>query len=228
MKNIILSFITASLILLGCTKQEYTVATVKDALIAIDGQNNEPAWQSAGSIRSFTNPWNSKVCPKTSLSMLQDSKNLYFFYEVKDDNIVLVSDFTDEESVAKEDRVELFFSKDKDMKEYYCIEIDAKGRILSYSCSYYRNYNYAWEPPSGFISVADTGNDGYTVEGAIPLAFLKKLFQPDGSIYFGAYRAEFSRQGDSIVENWLTWIDPQTEKPDFHVPSALGKLKFKR
>jgi hypothetical protein len=222
----IISVVTASLILLGCTKQEYSVTEVKNARMAIDGQKNEPAWQNAEVIRSFTNPWDSKVCPATSLSMLQDSQNLYFFYEVKDDDIVLVSDFTNEENVTKEDRVELFFSKDKDMKEYYCFEIDAKARILAYSCSYYRNYNYAWEPPSELISAAVIGNKAYSVEGAIPLAFLKNLLQTDGFIYFGAYRGEFSKQGDSILENWLTWIDPKTEKPDFHVPSSLGKLKF--
>ncbi|HTN68027.1 MAG TPA: sugar-binding protein, partial [Dysgonamonadaceae bacterium] len=143
---------------------------------------------------------------------------------------VLEPNFSKDRDVEKEDRVELFFSKDKEMSEYYCFEIDAKGRVLSYSAKYYRSFNFDWDVPTGFKVAAKINSNGYSVEGSIPLEFIKNL-NPNGELFFGAYRAEFSRQGNVKIENWLTWINPKTESPDFHVPSSLGKLilnDFKR
>ncbi|MDR3252780.1 MAG: hypothetical protein LBT35_04370, partial [Tannerella sp.] len=124
----------------------------------------------------------------------------------------------------KEDRVELFFSKDRDMNDYYCFETDAKGRVLSYRCSYYRNFDFDWDVPVGFAVAGSIRPGAYSVEGAIPVVFLKDFLQNDEFIYFGAYRAEFSKKDGITVENWLTWNAPSTAKPDFHVPLTLGKL----
>ncbi|MDR3111508.1 MAG: hypothetical protein LBU65_17695, partial [Planctomycetaceae bacterium] len=88
---------------------------------------------------------------------------------------------------------------------------------------------FGWEPPKEFSVVSKIVPGGYQVEGSIPLRFLNDFVQKDGTIYFGTYRAEFSKAQDGIlVMNWLTWIDPQTAEPDFHVPSSLGKLKMSK
>jgi hypothetical protein len=62
----------------------------------------------------------------------------------------------------------------------------------------------------------------------------------------GLYRAEFSQdrsgrpieQRESIhnlgrqldgpppIEAWISWVDPKTEEPDFHVPTSLGWLEI--
>jgi hypothetical protein len=204
---------------------EYTVNTIDDGLISVDGERTDAAWNNSTDISSFVNPWNPSVCPKTSLRMLKDSRYLYFFFNVNDDDILLESEFSHKLDIVREDRTELFFSKDKDMNDYYCFEIDALGRTLAYSCSYYRKYNYLWEPPEGFITSARIRSDGYSVEGAFPLEFIRDFIQSDGSVYMGAYRAEFSKKDNVTVENWLTWINPQTAQPDFHVPSSMGKLR---
>ncbi|MDR3233576.1 MAG: hypothetical protein LBT46_07950, partial [Planctomycetaceae bacterium] len=60
-----------------------------------------------------------------------------------------------------------------------------------------------------------------------PLEFVKEFSHSDNPVYFGAYRAEFSRKDGKVIENWQTWITSQTVEPDFHVPSSLGKLKMK-
>ena len=71
---------------------------------------------------------------------------------------------------------------------------------------------------------------------------------PGSKIRFGLYRAEFShdRSGRPVVkresihnrgrrldgppplEAWMSWIDPKTEQPDFHVPTSLGWLEFSK
>ncbi|GHT21650.1 hypothetical protein FACS189419_02870 [Planctomycetales bacterium] len=205
---------------------EYSVATIDDHRISLDGKDTESDWQRAEKF-SFTNPWNRDVSPKTALSLLKDSKNLYFFFDVKDDEIVLNSAHSKERDNENEDRVELFFSKDKEMKDYYCLEIDPKGRVLSYRGHYYRDLQFDWEPPKEFSVAAKIVPGGYKVEGSIPLQFLNDFIQEDGTLFFGAYRAEFSKAKDgTLIMNWLTWIDPKTASPDFHVPSSLGKLKI--
>jgi hypothetical protein len=89
--------------------EQYTVKT-------INGNPLESEWASAGKI-GFTNPWNRKVCPATSLSLLKDDQNLYFFFEVEDDELVLNPAHSQERDNESEDRVEMFFSKDKEMNE---------------------------------------------------------------------------------------------------------------
>ncbi|MDR3182666.1 MAG: DUF4838 domain-containing protein [Planctomycetaceae bacterium] len=213
------------------TADEYNVITIGNNLITLDGEGSETVWNQAA-VFSFTNPWNKEHNPPTSLKLLQDSKYLYFCFDVQDGEIVLDTGFANEKDAIKEDRVELFFSKDNKMHDYNCLEIDPKGRILSYQAAYYRNIDFDWTPPADLKTAAKIRSDGYCVEGAVPLEFVKKfLIQETAhsghSVYFGAYRAEFSRKDGKIVENWQTWIDPQTVEPDFHVPSSLGKLKMK-
>ncbi len=212
------------LLLQACgSNNVFFVHTIPNNKIIIDGEQNEALWAQAQSIIHFQNPWNSKVGPATALSILKDEKNLYFFFRVTDDDLVEAADFITERDVEKEDRVELFFSKDKNMYTYYCFEMDARGRTLSYGAQFYRQLNFDWEPPEGFRIKSTPGAGGYAVEGAIPLAFLNALAK-DNKVHFGAYRAEFSRQGNTIEENWLTWINPKTVTPDFHVPASLGIL----
>ena len=200
---------------------------IADGEISIDGSPNERAWRTSIRISPFSNPW-SEVCPKTSLSMLHDSRNVYFLYEVEDTDIVCIPNIDNELDVAKGDRVELFFSKDSLMKEYYCFEVNPEGRTLAYSCRHYRKYDYGWDAPAGYFAagtrvVPHLLKRGYTVEIAVPKTFLSGLMQ-DNSLYFGAYRAEYSNSNGTVVENWQTWQAPPTAEPDFHVPESLGKL----
>jgi chondroitin AC lyase len=208
-------------------KHEYRVGLVGDGTIGLDGVKDERAWSDAKEIKSFSNPWNKEISPETSLSMLRDGEYLYFFFDVGDEEIVTAPDFSQERDVEREDRVEIFLSKDKDMREYYCFEIDAMGRTLSYAASHYRQFNFDWEAPAGYKVAARTYPGGYSVEGAIPLVFLEEL-KNGKELFFGAYRAEFSLENNKLEENWLTWADPATASPDFHVPASLGRLRLNR
>ena len=217
-------FVCLCLILQSCQPRfEYKVVGVCDDPISVDGRMDEKCWPGAKALTGFSNPWHKEVAPETSLRMSRDSLNLYFFFEAADREIVWEPALSGERGVEQEDRVELFFSKDMDMGEYYCLEIDALGRVLSYRARHYRQLDFSWETPPGFKVAANMDTLGYTVEGAIPLSFLRSLSE-NGVCYFGAYRAEFSRNSAGLSEEWLTWKNPGTEEPDFHVPATLGKL----
>jgi hypothetical protein len=34
------------------------------------------------------------------------------------------------------------------------------------------------------------------------------------------------RAGPPPIEGWMSWVDPKTPEPDFHVPSSLGRLEI--
>ncbi len=211
----------------GCKEaEEYSVNLIEDGAIVLDGKAEEKEWKTAPSISSFMNPWNKDVNPETALMLLKDSEFLYFYFDAKDEEIVIHVDFSKERDVEKEDRVELFLSKDAKMSTYYCFETDALGRTLSYEANHYRKLRFDWDVPEGYRVKSRRYEGGYAIEGAIPLSFIISLANQK-ELYFGAYRAEFSMVNDSIVENWLTWINPNTPFPDFHVPATLGKLYWK-
>ena len=206
----------------------YSVKTIPNGRITLDARMNETVWKDAEVTTTFLNPWNPSVHPETSLRMLKDDVFLYFYFEAKDDDIVLAENYSNELDVAKEDRVELFFAKDANINEYYGFEMDPKGRMLDYSANYYRKFRFDWNAPTGFEIRSDTVSNGYRVEGKIPMVFIETLKQEDGSVLFGAFRAEFFRKDGKVLENWLTIKDSLTAEPDFHVPASFGKLVFEK
>jgi hypothetical protein len=143
----------------------------------------------------------------------------------------------------------MFFSRDEQMSEYYAIEVDPLGRTYDYRGTYYRQFDPTWTWP-GLETKGTLREHGYEVEGRMPLASFPSLgfprLRPRVKIRCGLYRAEFSHdrsgrpviQQDSMhtqvrraegpppIEDWISWIDPGTPQPDFHVPSSLGWLQF--
>jgi len=113
------------------------------------------------------------------------------------------------------------------MSPYYCLELDAAGRVLDYSADYYRIMHYDWQWPKDQLRVqVSRTKDGYTVEAAISIASLKALaLLKDNKIQAGLFRAECKSMlnGKSDLR-WISWINPKSEQPDFHIPSAFGTL----
>lgn len=232
----------------------YQVRYLPDAGIRLDGRADEPAWSQANIEKHFIFPWKKEPAPPTEFRALCDDAYLYFAFRVQDSDIFLLDKFRDEEDAVFEDRVEMYFSRDNHMKDYYCMEVDPRGRAFDYKGSYYRQIDPKWNLPGLEAKGAIIGGDaplktGYAVEGRIPLKSLEAVgfprLRPGVKIRFGIFRAEFSHdrsgrpvaQKESIhnrgrhldgplpIEEWMSWIDPKTEEPDFHVPMSLGWLE---
>jgi hypothetical protein len=113
--------------------------------------------------------------------------------------------------------------------------------------AFYRRQNPGWNL-AGLETAAAPLADGYTVEGRIPWAEMQKLGFPPlalgTKIRWGLFRAEFSHGrsgaaptrasihnlgrtagGPPPIQEWISWVDPQTTEPDFHVPMSLGFLE---
>jgi hypothetical protein len=233
------------------SERAYRVRFLASPQIQIDGRADEPAWAKANVEKDFKFPWKREKAPATEFRALCDASFFYFTFTAHDEDIVVLDKFRDEEDGVFEDRVEMYFARDDRMKQYYCFEIDSRGRPYDYRGAFYRRLDPKWNW-KGLESKASSIEKGYVVEGRVPLSSFEEMgfprLAPGVKIRCGLYRAEFShdRSGRPVVqqetihnrgrkldgppplEEWMSWIDPGTKEPDFHVPSSLGWLEIVR
>jgi hypothetical protein len=232
------------------SKQIYHVPWLASTEIKLDGRADEPAWKKAPEEKHFVFPWKNSPAPATRFRALCDGTNFWFTFRVEDHDIVVLENLRDEEDEVFEDRVEIYFSRDDHLNDYYCFEVDSRGRAFDYHGSYYRHLDTKWKF-EGLETKACPLPNGYEVEGRIPLKNLASVLQipaiqPGAKILCGLYRAEFSHDrsgrpvdqkktlhnlgrkidGPPPIEEWISWVDPKVNDPDFHIPASLGWLKF--
>jgi hypothetical protein len=200
--------------------------------IPIDGHGSDSRWQAANVLTDFSFPWIKRTPPATEFRALWNKQHLYFRYKVTDADVVLGDGTNAMEKVIGSDRAEIFFSTGSDLKPYYGIEIDPRGEVLDYEATFHRQLNFEWSC-EGLNVAASLTQAGYIVEGRLPIATFKKLnclHQDDAGDYLiaGLYRAEFSHdlQGGPVIEDWMSWIDPEVASPDFHVPTSFGTIRL--
>ncbi len=200
--------------------QRYLVRHVPDS-----GLN----WSDADPLTDFTFPWEERPAPLTEFRALWDETHLQFRFHCIDEDLVLPDGPTVKDRVLGADRVEIFFAPDLGLKPYYCLEMSPRGDVLAYEANFYREMNWNWQC-NGLQLDAHIEGNRYTVTGSLPLDTLRALnvLKPGSSDFFaGLYRAEFHHMPDGTVHSgWMPWVNPQTERPDFHVPSSFGVLEL--
>jgi hypothetical protein len=177
----------------------------------------------------FQFPWLDRPAPLTIFRAVWNEEFFKFRFEVEDDDLVLDPHEDPGEAVLGSDRVELFFASTRDLSTpYYGAEMDPRGGVYDYEAIYHRKFDPTWSFP-GLKFAGEFVEGGYEVEGTIPLAVLRELGCLSGDeMIAGVYRAEFSHGPDGVVQDWISWIHPGTEKPDFHVPGSFGTFLFER
>lgn len=209
----------------------YEVKKVALNDIEISGLGKSNAWQMANPLTDFSYPWNDGTPPLTTFKALWDAKHLFFNFTVEDECIITNNSEADQNSqIIESDRVELFFKSDEKLiQPYYCLEMDSASRILSSKTRYYRQHEYSFKWPGDnpvFVKTSLT-NNGYIVEGAIKIEALKSLNLLNSNILqTGIYRGNFIKVGSKFEPRWISWINPNSEKPDFHFPSSFGLMKL--
>ncbi len=209
----------------------------RDAAPIIDGNLDEEVWQSVPDISGgFHFPWDPKEVPATVFKAYHDGSDFYFSFDITDGEVLASEEWVNESTVDNEDRAELFFAAadvhlptPSGMPTYFCIEVDPKGRVHDYSVVYYRHFDSEWNM-ADLKTAAVVTETGYTIEGSVPLQTFRdlNLISADELMRVGVYRAEFSSQADSedILMEWISWINPKTEAPDYHVNSSFGEFRF--
>jgi Carbohydrate family 9 binding domain-like len=223
-----LSFISTAAMLHA--QSHYIVKRISPGKMHITGKGDNVRWKKARLLTDFTYPWETETAPATAFAALWDRKWLYLLYRVTDDSVITFVNKNEKREIGASDRVEIFLTRDSTLTPYYCLEMDATGRVLDYIASFYRKMDYSWQwPTQQLIIKTSRVNYGYILEAAISIQSLKDLgLLKNNRLQAGLFRAECK----SIVNGkadlrWISWIKPKSEKPDFHIPSAFGELILK-
>lgn len=190
--------------------------------------NPLPEWDRAEVLTEFCSPWTEDGVPPMTFRALWNQEAFMFRFEVVDADIRIYTATNHKMEVVHSDRVEIFFRSNEKMDPYYCLEMDPLGRVLDYKTVLYRKFEYGWQWPGDALRVrAGLLPAGYWVEGAIRLDSLRSLhLLEDGILEAGLFRGKCLNPHPDASFNWITWVNPACELPDFHIPSAFGKILF--
>ena len=205
--------------------------------ITIDGNLDEPAWESAPSVGDFQFPWYREGKKEQTIAkLLWDDKNLYVSFRCEDAHISGVTTRRDG-PVYEDDCVEVFTAPNPDDGMNY-INLEM-------------NVREAWlddHHPSGPGSQArprfngkgiqikttvqgtlndDSDSDEYwTLEAAIPLANYAHVAQNVPPKPGDVWRIGLNRCGGKTNEQFSQWSPSRTPTPQFHAPQDFGQVIF--
>ncbi|UWY26411.1 carbohydrate-binding family 9-like protein [Flavobacterium sp. TR2] len=184
-------------------------------------------WEKANCLTDFVSPWSSDSVLKIEFRALWDQENFYFSFRVFDTDVYIDQKDDSVESICNSDRVELFFRSNDKLNPYYCLEIDPSTRLLDFYARPNKIFDYNWKWPENHIQLKSATDEiSFTVAGIISIASLENLnLIHDNAIEAGVYRAKFSKDENGNYEpTWITWVNPNTPEPNFHIASSFGKF----
>lgn len=208
---------------------QYVVKRIKKGFLTITGGKMHPVWEMANVNSEFTYPWEDEKAPRMNFRALHDEEFFYFRFDVESGNVLAFVDTDHKMEVVDSDRVEIFFKQDEQLNPYYCLEMDSRGRVLDYEARYYRDFDYEWSWPAGNLEVkASKNNRAYVVEGSVKLSSLTELgLLKRNVLEAGLYRGHcisLPAEDRAADLRWISWVKPDSENPDFHIPSSFGKM----
>ena len=209
--------------------KNYEVQLVEENLLEVTGKGDNPLWEDATILTDFISPWDAAKPAKIEFKSVWDRENLYFCFTVYDTNIRIEMKDDGVESIGNSDRVELFFRADDTLNPYYCLEIDTAARVMDFVAYPNKKFDFDWNWPQSNLEVKSSINDNsFVVEGAISISSLKMLnLINDDKIETGIFRAKYNEVEKSIFEPvWISWVNPNTEEPNFHIASSFGVMQL--
>ncbi|MBD0833330.1 sugar-binding protein [Aestuariibaculum sediminum] len=207
--------------------KQYFVKSINKQELKLDGTGNHALWDQANVLTDFSSPWDTSDVKKIEFKALYNETHLLVCFKVFDEAVYLDLKGDNWQNIANSDRVELFFRKDENLSPYYCLEIDPSPRVLDFIAYPNRNFDYSWRWPDKHLLVKSNIEQAYfAVEKAISLESLKQLgLLKSGKLEVGVYRAKYNKSTLGLMEpTWITWVNPNTETPNFHVASSFGEF----
>ena len=185
------------------------------------------SWEKANCLTDFSSPWKNDPISKIEFRALWDLENLYFKFTVFDNDVYIDQKDDSFDSIGNSDRVELFFRSNDALNPYYCLEMDTAARIMDFQAKPNWDFDFNWKWPKDDLKViASKVENSFTVEGRISIASLTELnLIQNNCIEAGVYRAKFSKdENQNYKPTWISWVDPNTPEPNFHIASSFGKF----
>jgi hypothetical protein len=94
----------------------------------------------------------------------------------------------------------------------------------------HKNFDFNWNWPKNDLVVKSSAKaNSFIVEGSISIESLKSFnLVKNNRIETGVFRAKYIKaQNECFEPNWITWINPNTETPNFHIASSFGVFILK-
>ena len=207
----------------------YNVKSLDKGELKINKKVNDRFWSRANLLDEFVSPWDNQGINKIEFRALWDSEKFFFQFIVHDSNLYV--DLTDDSksSINNSDRVELFFRSNNKMDPYYCLEIDPTPRIMAFKAKPNKKFDFNWNWPEEDIEIISSiKKSHFIIEGAISIKSLVAFgLLNRGQIEAGIYRAKYNKQKKgNYTPTWITWVNPMTETPNFHISTSFGILKL--
>lgn len=207
--------------------KKYKVKSIGNHTIVISGKGDDLHWNKSEVLTDFISAWDDEPIKKIVFKSLWNNTYLFFCFKVYDSEVYVDKTDDTSASIGNSDRVELFFRTDAKLNPYYCLEIDPTPRIMDFKAYPNKKFNFDWNWPQKDILVkSHKENDYFIVEGQITLASLDEFnLIKNNKIETGIFRAKFSQQEDlSFEPTWISWVNPNTDTPNFHTPTSFGEL----
>ncbi len=195
--------------------------------IQINAARPAPEWKKA-EVASFCTDWQGNdpdPARLTQVRVLWSDTTLYLRFECKYRELDV---FPDSDANGRRDHLwdrdvtEAFLQPDPSRERYYKeFEVSPNGMWIDLDIS----PGPLQDLRSGMMRsvVINERSRTWTAELAIPLQALTAKFDPTAVWGVNFYRVE----GKSEPRSYLAWQPTNTPQPNFHVPSAFGRLKFR-
>lgn len=155
----------------------------------------------------------------TAFSAKVDEKTFSFRFEVHDSTMVVTDVLKEEFDTAYEDRVEVYIAPVADRsKPYFCLEVDAKGRILDYRVDPTDKFDFKWNFKSAKAE-PEALKGGYAVSCQVDRKELESLGIDFSEYYLAVFRADLqvafgTKNGPPI--KWYSAMPPPSKTAHFH------------
>ncbi len=194
--------------------------------VHVDGRLEEACYQRVTPVTHFKVASQPDTKASSTQAWLQwNEAGLWFAFGAYDTTIVAAPPTGDEHAVDTQDRVEIFLWP-QNSRTYFCLEIAPDGAVHDYAARIYRKFDDAWTPAGARFAARRTA-EGYAVEGFIPATALHAMgvrsWGPGTRLDLGLYRADFRPEAPEDPL-WLTWVEPNLPKPDFHVRATFAPV----
>lgn len=209
--------------------KEYQVKLRSENHINFNESLNVSFFDNANCLTDFCSPWKEGSIAKIEFRALWNPENFFFNFRVFDTDVYWDQKDDSFDSIGNSDRVELFFRTSESLNPYYCLEIDASGRLMDFKAHSNKDFDFDWKWPSKDLDIKTSKDEiSFTVEGRISIQSLKDLnLIQNNVIEAGVYRAKFSKdEKQEYKPTWISWVNPDTETPNFHIASSFGKFRL--
>ncbi|URC10840.1 sugar-binding protein [Flavobacterium sp. B183] len=207
--------------------KEYQVVLQDKSQEKEEQNSTVPFWENANCLTDFCSPWKSDPLLKIEFRALWDLENFFFNFRVFDTGIYIDQKDDSFDSIGNSDRVELFFRTNESLDPYYCLEMDTAGRLMDFRARPNKEFDFEWKWPKNDFEIKTSKDEiSFTVEGRISIKSLKELnLIHNNTIEAGVFRAKFLENEKRQYEpTWISWVNPDTETPNFHIASSFGKF----